>query len=169
VLLTSTFSSVISSRSVALDVKEPIMIDVSIDTVDISKNQADLFISEKRQDFGEDSLSQLNTVINLIKQIFKDNGNILNICQRANVLLQILPDSVCHLIYWFIVSPISMILLNIWYNHPDYLIQYYAYFLYEMLIEIYSYFCDWSPTLALSLRSAYGFSHNKKCPCDLIE
>jgi len=169
VLITTTFSSVISSRSVSLDVKGPINIDVSTDTVEISKNHADFLNSEEKQECKEDSLSQFNTVINLIKLVFRDNNNIVNICQRANVILQILPDSVCHIIYWLVVSPLSTILLYIWNSHPDYLIQYYAFSLYELLIEIYSYFCDWSPTMVLTLRSANGFSPNNKCPCNLTK
>lgn len=117
---------------------------------------------------------KFNSMLNTIKLIFKNNREILTRCHQATIILQILPDSVCHIIYWFIVNPIVSILLNVWYNHPDYLIQYYAYAVLELVIEIYSYFCDWIPSEHLaygSLNETFGFLRNYKsssitqCPC----
>jgi hypothetical protein len=167
-LLTTTFASVIGNISVKIDDKISTKIDESIVTADIPKFKNKCIITEKDwNDVKEDDLSRFKKGLNLIKLIFRDNKGIVNICQQANILLQILPDSICHIIYWFVVSPLSLILLSIWNNHPDYLIQYYAYSLYELLIEIYSYFCDWVPTIHLNVRSIDVVSNKNICPCVL--
>jgi hypothetical protein len=169
-LLTTTFASVIGNSYVKIDGRNTIYEDKSIESVDIPEFKDYYGITDKNlKDVKENDLSRFKTVLNLIKLIFRDNREIVNICQRASVLLQILPDSICHLIYWFVVSPISLILLSIFNNHPDYLIQYYAYSLYELLIEIYSYFCDWFPTVALNVRSIDVFSNKDICPCALVK
>jgi hypothetical protein len=156
-LLTTTFTSVLSSSFSINNGNRIGEIDKSIVIKDNLKNDKDLNILDKNQYLIEkNDISRFKTAINMIKLIFRDNKEIVNICQKATILLQILPDSVCHIIYWFVISPISMILLNIWYNHPDYLIQYYAYYLYELLIEIYNYFCDWSPTVIFNIRAING-------------
>jgi len=169
-IITTSFTNVNSSSlSSIINEKNSKKMDKIISTYG-----DDTYYFKQESIIKENTVTKLIKVINFIKLIFKDSREIVSLCNHTNVFLQILPDSICRIIYWFIFSPIVQILSNIWNYHPDYVIQYYAFLLLELVNEAYYTICDWSPTPIFNSKSVYGIatlselirsSTISPCPC----
>lgn len=148
--------------------------DILVKTMDTNSDDINFF--NKESVINEKGFTKLYIVINFIKLIFKDYPEIVEKCHQAIVFLQILPDSICRLIYWFVFFPILQVLEYIWNFHPDYIIQYYAYLFIEAINDAYFSICDWIPGQIINSKSVYGIatlsdliasSEMNQCPCIL--
>lgn len=174
-MLTIPYTSVTSIGIITIDTeKNPKKLDnaITIDNNDITLFEQELTIQDKND--REKSINKLQIIINLIKIIFNDNPEMVSQCQQSLYILLKLPDIICEQIFWFVIEPLLSILYDIWYNHPDFFVHYYAYFLIHALERLYDSICDWYPYPPINSKSPYHTSTLSEliqsskirlCPC----